>query len=135
MDARFTATEMRVPANRETGYGDHMTPRARVLLMALTVAVLAPGAVAGMGTAHDAVPASPSLAVAHEAAVGLVAVPVRSQLRPAPNGVPELTVIIAVGAAAWFSVRRRSLRGLAFRLGDVGDRWRALLFGAPPAFL
>ena len=23
----------------------------------------------------------------------------------------------------------------SFRLGDVGDRWRALLFGAPPSFL
>jgi len=31
--------------------------------------------------------------------------------------------------------RGRSLCGLPFLLGDVGDSWRALLFGAPPPCL
>jgi hypothetical protein len=38
-------------------------------------------------------------------------------------------------AALRFGTRRRSLRGIPFPIGDVGDRWRALLFGAPPSFL
>ena len=112
-----------------------MTPRARALLVALTLVVLVPGAVVGMVTANDAAPGSTSLTAPHDPAVGHVAVPVRSQLPLVPKGLPELTVIIALGATAWFSVRRRSLRGLPFLLGDVGDRWRALLFGAPPSFL
>jgi len=112
-----------------------MTPRARLALLAVTVLVLVPGVFAGMVIANDGSPVGTTLADAHEPAAGHVAVPVRAPLPLLPKGLAEATVIVTVGAAAWFSIRRRSLRGLAFRLGDVGDGWRALLFGAPPAVL
>jgi hypothetical protein len=112
-----------------------MAPRVRVLLVAVTVLVLAQVAVVGMVKADNAAAGSTSLAAAHQPAVGHVAVPVRAPLPLVPKGLQEQAVIVTIGALAWFSIRRRSLWGLPFRLGDVGDRWRALLFGAPPSFL
>jgi hypothetical protein len=121
--------------NGETGYGDHMTSRARVVLLAIAVLALVPGAVVGMAMVDDRSPVSTSLVDSPEPAVGHVAVPVRASVPLVPRGLPESAIVVTVAAAAVFSLRRRSLRGLPFRLGDVGDGWRALLFGAPPAFL
>jgi len=112
-----------------------VTSRARIVLLAIAVVALVPGAVVGMATANDRSPVSTSLVDSPEPAVGHVAVPARASLPVVPRGLPESTVVATLAAAAVFSLRRRSLRGLPFRLGDVGDSWRALLFGAPPAFL
>jgi hypothetical protein len=112
-----------------------MTPRLRLVLLAVTVLVMVPGVFAGVVVASDVPPVGATLSDPHHPAVGHVAVPVRAPVPLVPKGLAEAAVIVTVGAAAWFSIRRRSLRGLPFRLGDVGDRWRALLFGAPPSFL
>jgi len=112
-----------------------MTSRARALLVAIAVLALAPGAVLGMAAANDRAPVSTSMVDAQEPVVNHVATPARAALPLVPRGLLESTVIVTVGMAACCGLRRRSLRGLAFRLGDVGDGWRALLFGAPPAVL
>jgi hypothetical protein len=112
-----------------------MASRVRVALFAIVAMVLVPGVLVGMAAAADRPPVATSLADAHEPVVAHAAVPARSALPLVPKGLPEAMAIMVGGVAASFSVRRRSLRGLPFRLGDVGDRWRAQLFGAPPSFL
>ena len=112
-----------------------MTARARVALLAITALVLVPAALAGMAAPQDRPPAATSLADAHEQVVPHAAVAARSSVPFVPKGLPDVTVIVVAATAALFSVRRRSLQGLPFRIGDVGDRWRALLLGAPPSFL
>jgi hypothetical protein len=112
-----------------------MITRARVALLAITALVLMPCAVVGMVMANDTAPAGTSLVGADGQAAALVAVPVKSSRPALPRGLPQATIVVAVVTAVRFSLRRRSMRGLPFRLGDVGDRWRALLFGAPPSFL
>jgi hypothetical protein len=112
-----------------------MAPRLRVALVAITAVVLVPGALAGWAAPSDASLATVSVAGPDESPAALVAVPVKSPLSTAPRGLPQATVVATAVAAFRFSARRRSMRGLPFLLGDVGDRWRALLFGAPPSLL
>jgi hypothetical protein len=111
-----------------------MAPRLRVALLAIIAVALVPGALLGTAVANDASPATISLVEADESPAALVAVPVKSRLSIVPRAFPLATVIATV-AVVRFSSRQRSMRGLPFRLGDVGDRWRALLFGAPPSLL
>ena len=112
-----------------------MTSRVRVALLAITALVLVPCAVVGMVMPNDTAPAGTSLAAADDQAAAFVAVPVKSPRPALPRGLPQVAIIVTVVTAVRFSLRRRSMQGLPFRLGDVGDRWRALLFGAPPSFL
>jgi len=112
-----------------------MAPRDRVALLAITALVLVPAVLAGVVIPSDGSAMSTSLAGSHEQAARLTAVPLNPPPPVVPRGLPEATVIVTVAAALRFSSRRRSLHGVPFRLGDVGDRWRALLFGAPPSFL
>ena len=112
-----------------------MTSRVRVALLAITALVLVPGVVVGFAMPNGAAPASTSIAGADEPGAAPVAVPVRTPRPTVPRGLPQVAVIVTLLMATRFSLRRRSLRGLPFRLGDVGDRWRALLFGAPPSLL
>ena len=44
-----------------------------------------------------------------------------------------MAVVLAAGAASIHRHRRGGWGVLRLRLEDVGDRWRALLLGAPPA--
>jgi hypothetical protein len=112
-----------------------MARRVRVVLLIITAMVLGPGVVVGMVIPNDASPASTSLVEASDSAQALVAVPVKSPLPAGPRGLPQAAIVLTLVAAGRLSVRRRSMRGLPFRLGDVGDRWRAELFGAPPSLL
>ena len=112
-----------------------MTSRVRVALLAIAALVLVPGVVVSVVMPNDAAPASTSMVGAEESAAAPVAVPVRTPRPAVPRGLPQAAVIVTLVTAVRFSLRRRSLRGLPFRLGDVGDRWRALLFGAPPSLL
>jgi len=111
-----------------------MTRRARVALFAITALVLAPGIVVGIPMPNDWPTMGKTLSGPYERAA-LVAVPVKSPVPVVPRGLPQATIILTAAAGAAFSVRRHAMRGLPFRLGDVGDRWRALLFGAPPTLL
>jgi hypothetical protein len=112
-----------------------MTSRVRVALLAITALVMVPGVIVGFAMPNDVAPASTSIVDAGEAVAAPFAVPVRTARPAVPRGLPQAAVIVTIVAAVRFSLRRRSLRGLLFRLGDVGDRWRALLFGAPPSLL
>jgi len=50
--------------------------------------------------------------------------------------VPLAMAVVLIAASASIHRRRRGRWGsLHLRLEDVGDRWRALLLGAPPAVL
>jgi len=111
-----------------------MTRRARVALLAITALVLAPGIVVGHSMPNDRPTVGETMSGPYERAP-LVAVPVKFPVPVVPRGLPHTTTILTGAAVAAFGVRRHPMRGLAFRLGDVGDRWRALLFGAPPALL
>jgi len=112
-----------------------MTSRLRAALFAITALVMVPGVVVRFAMPGDVAPASTSMVDGGKEAAAPVAVPVRTARPAVPRGVPQGAVIVTIVAAVRFSLRRRSLRGLPFRLGDVGDRWRALLFGAPPSLL
>jgi hypothetical protein len=46
-----------------------------------------------------------------------------------------VAVVLVAGSASIHRRRRGRWGGLRLRLEDVGDRWRALLFGAPPPVL
>jgi hypothetical protein len=46
-----------------------------------------------------------------------------------------VAVVLVAGSASIHRRRRGRWGGLRLRLEDVGDRWRALLLGAPPAVL
>lgn len=112
-----------------------MAPRVRFALLTVTALLMVPGPLVGVAMGNDASAASASLSGGNVPAAALVAVPVKSPVPAVPRGLPQAAVFAVVVTAVRFSTRRRSLRGLAFRLGDVGDRWRALLFGAPPSLL
>lgn len=111
-----------------------MTPRAWIALLAITALVLVPGVLVGVAIPGDGSPVGPSLFGAHEQAA-LVALPGKAPRPTVLRFLPYATVILAAVTAVRFGARRRSRRGLPFLLGDVGDRWRALLFGAPPPLL
>ena len=114
-----------------------MTARLRVVLLvvaplAAMASLLVVGGVAfgggpsGVGTLVD-ITDGPN---------AVVATVTKSQAVPvAMRGLP-MTVAVFTGLA-WIvaSGRRRSMRCLPRRLGDVGDSWRALLLGAPPVLL
>ena len=112
-----------------------MTPRVRIALLAITALVLVTGALVGMTVAASASSGGISLVDPNESPAALIAVTVKSPLSALSRALPQAAVIGSVLATVRFSARRRSMRGLPFRLGDVGDRWRALLFGAPPSLL
>ena len=77
-------------------------------------------AVAGVDNVPDAAVATRDRARFFTAAVRLV---------------PAVTVVLVAGSASIHRRRRGRWGGLRLRLEDVGDRWRALLLGAPPAVL
>jgi hypothetical protein len=78
-------------------------------------------AVAGVDNVPDAVVATRDRARVFTTAVRLV---------------PMAMAVVLVAGSPSFHRRRRGRRGgLRLRLEDVGDRWRALLLGAPPAVL
>jgi hypothetical protein len=112
-----------------------MSPRVRVALVAIAGLVLASCALVGLVMPNDAGRSGSSFGEANESSAALLAVRVKSPLPTVPRGLPQATLVAAILTALRLSGRGRSLRGLPFRLGDVGDRWRALLFGAPPSLL
>jgi len=98
-----------------------------IVLLALPVVALAStdGPVGRVASATDAPPMPSAVAqsvVDHTASRG----PLPRPAGPSPVGV-LLTVVFA-GLAVVAEVMGRAHR----RLTDVGDRWRCLLFGAPP---
>jgi hypothetical protein len=52
-----------------------------------------------------------------------------------PDEPPPATVVAVAAAVRVHGRRHHWVQRLHARLGDVGDAWRALLLGAPPAFL
>jgi hypothetical protein len=78
-------------------------------------------AVAGVDSVPDAVVATRARARFFTAAVRLVPM--------------AMAVVLAAGPAPIHRRRRGRWVVLRLRLEDVGDRWRALLLGAPPAVL
>ena len=76
-------------------------------------------AVAGVDSVPDAVVATRARARFFTAAVRLVPM--------------AMAVVLAAGAASIHRHQRGGWGVLRLRLEDVGDRWRALLLGAPPA--
>ena len=112
-----------------------MPLRLRAALVVITALVLMPGVAVGLAEPKDPAPARTSLVGADERGPALAAVPVRSPQRGVPRVLAQAAAFMALVTAIRFSLRRRALCGLPFRLADVGDRWRALLFGAPPSLL
>jgi hypothetical protein len=78
-------------------------------------------AVTGVDSVPDAVVATRARARFVTAAVRLVPM--------------AMAVVLAAGAVSIHRRRRGRWGVLRLRLEDVGDRWRALLLGAPPAVL
>ena len=98
-----------------------------VALFALpVVAIASTGGTAGrVATATD-VPATPSAAVQSVVDQGASRPSLPRPAGPSPVGC--LVAVVFAGFAVVADVMGRTHR----RLTDVGDRWRCLLFGAPP---
>ena len=114
----------------------HMTPRARLVLLAVAALVTVPSLLVIDGILSHG---TPSASVSVEVTDGPDAVIVRpARPHPVPavaRGLPLAAAIVLGGASVIRCGRRRPVRGLRFRLDDVGDGWRALLLGAPPTLL
>ena len=114
-----------------------MTPRARLVLLAVAALAAVPGllAVDGIVSDHGSLARS-ALVVVTDRPDALVATPVRSH--PVPVALRSLPLAVAAVVAAAFVLRsggRWPMRRLELRLNDAGDSWRALLLGAPPVLL
>ena len=98
-----------------------------VALFALPVVALAStdGPVGRVTSATDA-PATPSPALQSVVDHGATRGPLHRPAGPSPVG--ALLAVVFAGLAVVAEVMGRAHR----RLTDVGDRWRCLLFGAPP---
>lgn len=112
-----------------------MAPRLRVALLAIIAVALVPGALVVTAVASDVPRASTSPVEADASSAPPVAVPVKGPRSTVPRNLTQAMVMATLVDAVRSIAHRRSMRGVPFRLGDVGDRWRALLFGAPPSLL
>ncbi len=112
-----------------------MTPRSRLVLLAVAAMAAVPGLLAVDGMALNDAPSSSSAVVGViDRPDTLVATPARSQ--PVLAVIRGLPLSMAVVAASLITRGRlRSMTGLPLRFVDVGDAWRALLLGAPPVLL
>ncbi len=113
-----------------------MSPRPRLalgVLAALVFVVAAAITTAAVTSTRDDRPAAVRTV---DAPVVRRATVARASI-PRPPRVPELPVLLALAAALAVSVATRSSaaapRPVRWSLGDVGDTWRSLLRGAPPA--
>ncbi|MGH8999169.1 MAG: hypothetical protein ACRDY7_07235 [Acidimicrobiia bacterium] len=114
-----------------------MTARIRLVLLALVAVAAVSGLLAvDRVVSVDDRSAGSALSDATDASDVLAATPARSH--PALAAAPGMPLVVAAAVATPTTARRghrRLGRGLQRRLGDVGDAWRALLLGAPPALL
>jgi hypothetical protein len=110
-----------------------MTPRARLVLLAVAALAAVPGALAvdGIVSEHGSLARS-ALVVVTDGPDAPVATPVGSH--PVPVTLRGLPLAVAAASVVRRGARR-PMRRLELRLNDVGDSWRALLLGAPPALL
>ena len=115
----------------------HMTPRARLVLLAVAALVMVPSLLVVDGILSHGTPSASSLPVeVTDGPDAVIARPARPHPVPAAvRGLPLAVAIVLGGASVIRCGRRRPVRGLRFRLDDVGDGWRALLLGAPPTLL
>jgi hypothetical protein len=106
----------------------------------LLLAVLAAVALLAFPTVALASPSEPSGrsvagadALATSTAAVRPAVADRSSRPPAPHGADSRPVVaLLVGVVAFVALVSSLTARARSRLTDVGDRWRCLLFGAPP---
>jgi hypothetical protein len=113
-----------------------MTVRSRLALLAVAALTAVPGVVAIGGNVSDGSMGGRTLVAVTDVPDALAATPVRSHPVPlALRGLPvapgaAVAVASVLGRGGAHPVLPRELR-----LNDVGDRWRALLLGAPPTLL
>lgn len=113
-----------------------LTPRSRLALL-IVAALAAMSGVLVMGAVlQDEPPAASGVLVgATDGAGALVATPARSSSMPVAMRAALAPVTVVAVAAAVRVRRHHWVQRVQTRLGDVGNAWRALLLGAPPAFL
>ena len=116
-----------------------LTPRSRLALLMVAALAALSGVLVMGAVQQDEPPLASRVLVGATDEVGtLVATPARSASVPVAlrSALAPVTVVAAAGAVRVTRSRRhRWAQGLRARLGDVGDAWRALLLGAPPASL
>jgi hypothetical protein len=113
-----------------------MARRDRFALVAVTAVMVVSAALFTGGLLVGSASASgDGVAVSATGQPGPAVVRITPPVPPVPRGLPQAVAGVTLVSALLLGIRRRSMRGLPFRIGDVGDRWRALLFGAPPQLL
>ena len=115
-----------------------LTPRSRLaLLIIAALAAISGVLVMGAFLQEEPPPASRVLVGATDGSGALVATPARAASVPVAlrSALVPVTVVAAAAVLVARSRRHRWGQRLRARFGDVGDAWRALLLGAPPASL
>jgi hypothetical protein len=116
-----------------------ITFRACLALLAVAAFTALPSAPAyGVGGGDEPAPSGSVLAETTGEPDPFVTTPARLHVLPAMPAVPLVPTAVAavVGGGSLIGCRSpRGMGGLHIRLADVGDAWRALLLGAPPALL
>jgi hypothetical protein len=124
---------------RSKSAGDTLPTRVAVVCVSLVVVSLlvAAGTRASAASSHGSAPSAELLgsdAAAHAAVGGMATIgSFGPRQSPAGSRAVELAAIVLSGLGIRMSGATRPLRRAPGVLDDVGDRWRALLIGAPPA--
>jgi hypothetical protein len=119
--------------------GDGLAARVAVLCAGLMVAALVVGAggVSAAAGPSGSTSSAESFQTTHAGAIDGLATTNSARFRLLPAGVKAISLGLAAvfltGTGVHLAMRTRRSRRAHLVVGDVGDRWRALLIGAPPA--
>lgn len=117
--------------------GDGLAARVALVLVCLIIASLAAGGRSAVVEPPSSAPSAESLQTSPAGAVDGFATTNSTHPRLIPVGLRAVAVgsvvMVLTGARPGPAGEADRSRGVDLVLDDVGDRWRALLIGAPPA--